>query len=61
MNLRFFQIFLFIFISLTGFSQSDFKSAVDDLLQHPDYKNAFIGIHVQALDNGKPLYDLNSE
>lgn len=61
MNLRFFQIYFFILISLNGLSQNNFGGAVDNLLRHPDYKNASIGIHVQDLDNGKTLFDLNSE
>lgn len=61
MNLRFFLLFLFLLISLSGISQNKFEKEIERFLQQPEYINASVGIHVQKLETGETLFDLNSE
>lgn len=61
MNVRFSLLFLFLSISLCGFSQSKFDKHVKDFLQLPEYKNSSVGIHVVDLNSGRTVYGLDSD
>lgn len=61
MNARFFPIFLLTCLSVQVWAQSSFETAVQQLLQKPEYKNASVGMHVVDLSSGEKLYALNPE
>ena len=60
MRVRFFTILIFVLIGTCGFAQQKFEIALEQLLQQPEYKNASVGIHVQDLESGETLFELNS-
>jgi serine-type D-Ala-D-Ala carboxypeptidase/endopeptidase (penicillin-binding protein 4) len=61
MTIRIFAIFLFVANGFYSFSQKDFQVDLETILHQPDYKSATVGIHIIDLDNGLPLFELNSE
>lgn len=61
MRIRFFIILIFVLLGNCGFSQQNFKTALDKFLQQPEYKNASVGIHIQDLESGETLFELNSQ
>ena len=60
MRVRFFTILIFVLIGTCGFSQQKFENALEQLLQLPEYKNASVGIHIQYLESGEIIFELNS-
>lgn len=61
MRVRFFIISIFVVIGTSGFSQQKFESALKEFLLQPEYKNALVGIHIQDLESGKTIFELNAE
>lgn len=61
MNVRFFQIFLFLVFYLNTSSQNDLKNKMEQFQNLPEYKNASIGIHIQELKSGETLYGFNED
>ncbi|MCF6331930.1 MAG: D-alanyl-D-alanine carboxypeptidase/D-alanyl-D-alanine-endopeptidase [Draconibacterium sp.] len=61
MRIRFFIILIFVLMGNYGFSQQEFKTAIDQFLQQPEYKNASVGIHIQYLESGETLFELNPQ
>jgi len=57
---RFFFILFFSVLAFSVSSQSKFESAVQQLLQKPDYKNASVAMHIIDLKSGDELYNLNA-
>jgi D-alanyl-D-alanine carboxypeptidase/D-alanyl-D-alanine-endopeptidase (penicillin-binding protein 4) len=61
MMIRFFAISLLVFSGFHSFSQRDFQTGLQEILQKPEYKNATVGIQIVDLENGSPLFELNPE
>ncbi len=61
MKERFFVVFLFCVIGWNAFSQSGFESALQTLLERPEYKNASVGINVVDLRSAETVFELNPE
>ncbi|MBT6764237.1 MAG: hypothetical protein HOA90_06855, partial [Prolixibacteraceae bacterium] len=60
MRVRIFTLLIFVLNSYFGFAQQKFETALEHLLQQPEYKNASVGIHIQDLESGETLFELNS-
>ncbi|MCY1718988.1 D-alanyl-D-alanine carboxypeptidase/D-alanyl-D-alanine-endopeptidase [Prolixibacteraceae bacterium Z1-6] len=57
------RFFFTLFFSVLAFyvaSQTQFESAVHELLQKPEYKNASVGMHVLDLASGDEVFNLNA-
>ncbi len=60
MKLRYFLVFAFLFFSTILFGQSAFELQLQRFTEHPEYRNALIGIHVADLETGNTVFEINS-
>ena len=61
MKVRFFLVFYFIFLSKGLFAQTAFQKQVQSFLNHPDYRNASVGILVSEVETGNTVFELNAD
>mgnify|MGYP003851576507 FL=1 len=58
---RFFLAFLLSFTLMFVQAQDRFDSAIEQLLQKPEYKEASVGILIEETKSGQPVYTLNPD
>src|SRR6056297_3037034 len=61
MKVRLFIFLVGVLIAECALSQQKFESALQELLEKPDYQHASAGIHIIDLKDGKEVYGYNSE
>ncbi|MFW5756594.1 MAG: D-alanyl-D-alanine carboxypeptidase, partial [Tangfeifania sp.] len=61
MKARLFILLAAVLISEFAVSQQKFETALQKLLEKPEYRHATAGIHIIDLNSGQELYGYNSE
>ena len=61
MKVRIFIFFAAVLIIQSATSQDSFETALQNLLERPDYQHASVGIHIIDLNNEKEVFGYNSE
>lgn len=61
MKVRLFLFFYFIFQCTGLFAQTAFQKQVQNFLNHPDYRNASVGILVSEVETGNTVFELNAD
>lgn len=60
MKVRFFLVFLFLFLMTDLSAQLSFEMQLNQLLSQPEYRGASIGVHVVEMKSGKTVFERNA-